>query len=146
MKSLLVSVFFPAWAWLQRPELRFLYSSYAAQLSTRDSLKTRRVIMSPWYQQRWGNIYRIVSDQNVKNKFENDKTGFRLATSSGGSNTGEGGDIIVADDPHNVIDGESDLVREGTVDWWNTSMSTRGNDPGKSRYSTHQRGPSCLPS
>ncbi len=132
MKSLLVSVFFPAWAWLQRPHLRFLYSSYAQQLSTRDSLKTRRVIQSPWYQKRWGGLFRIVSDQNVKMKFENDKTGYRLATSSGGSNTGEGGDIIVADDPHNVIDGESDLVREGTVEWWNTSMSTRGNDPNKS--------------
>ncbi|MGI8484480.1 MAG: phage terminase large subunit, partial [Thermomicrobiales bacterium] len=26
MKSLTISVFFPAWAWIQHPELRFLYA------------------------------------------------------------------------------------------------------------------------
>src|SRR5262249_38310822 len=35
MKSLLVSVFWPAWEWIRRPELRWLYSSYGAQLSIR---------------------------------------------------------------------------------------------------------------
>src|SRR4051794_13454781 len=32
MKSLLVSVFWPGWEWIQWPERRWLYSSYAAQL------------------------------------------------------------------------------------------------------------------
>src|SRR5271167_1115067 len=44
MKSLLVSVFWPAWEWTRFPERRFLYSSYAAQLSIRDSVKCRRLI------------------------------------------------------------------------------------------------------
>jgi hypothetical protein len=30
MKSLLVSVFWPAWEWIQHPEHRWLYSSYAS--------------------------------------------------------------------------------------------------------------------
>ena len=38
MKSLLVSVFWPAWEWIQHPERRWRYSSYAAQLSIRDSV------------------------------------------------------------------------------------------------------------
>ena len=29
MKSLTISVFFPAWAWIKRPDLRFLFASYA---------------------------------------------------------------------------------------------------------------------
>ena len=33
MKSLLVSVFWPAWEWIRRPERRWLYSSYGAQRS-----------------------------------------------------------------------------------------------------------------
>jgi hypothetical protein len=33
MKSLLVSVFWPAWEWIAHPERRWLYSSYAASLS-----------------------------------------------------------------------------------------------------------------
>jgi hypothetical protein len=43
--------------------------------------------------------------------------------------TGEGGDFIVADDPHNVIEAESDAQREAVLHWWDQSMSTRGNDP-----------------
>jgi len=53
MKSLLVSVFWPAWEWLRHPERRWLFSSYGAQLSIRDSVKCRRLIESPWYQQHW---------------------------------------------------------------------------------------------
>src|SRR5947207_10974842 len=52
MKSLLVSVFWPAWEWIRWPERRWLYSSYGAQLSIRDSVKCRRLVESPWYQAR----------------------------------------------------------------------------------------------
>src|ERR1700735_1710362 len=50
MKSLLVSVFWPASEWIQHPERRWLFSSYVATLSIRDSVKCRRLIESPWYQ------------------------------------------------------------------------------------------------
>jgi hypothetical protein len=55
--------------------------------------------------------------------------GYRLATSVDGSNTGEGGDMIVADDPHNVRDRESDVQRENVITWWEEVMSTRLNNP-----------------
>src|SRR3990172_12862384 len=41
MKSLLTSVFWPAWVWLRRPSARFLASSYADSLSIRDNRKCR---------------------------------------------------------------------------------------------------------
>jgi predicted phage terminase large subunit-like protein len=47
----------------------------------------------------------------------------------GGAATGEGGDRIVVDDPHNVGEAESDLVRRSALDWWDQVMSTRLNDP-----------------
>lgn len=129
MKSLLVSVLWPAWEWIRFPERRFLYSSYAAQLSIRDSVKCRRLIESPWYQERWGDHYALTGDQNTKGRFENDRSGYRLSTSVGGAATGEGGDRVVCDDPHNVQEAESDSVRKGTTDWWDVVMSTRVNDP-----------------
>ena len=128
-KSLIVSVFWPVWQWLARPSLRLLYSSYSEGLSIRDALKSRRVIQSAWFQARWGHLFRLTSDQNAKSRYENDKTGYRLATSVSGANTGEGGDVIVADDPHNVKEAESVLVREGVLTWWDETMSSRGNDP-----------------
>lgn len=136
MKSLLISVGFPAYAWCQDninggpgAALRFIYASYSKDLSTRDAVKTRRVIESPFYQRHYGDLFQMAGDQNVKTKYENDKTGHRLATSVGGLGTGEGGDIIVADDPHNVLDAESDPVRQEVLEWWDETMSTRINDP-----------------
>src|SRR5579872_6895497 len=129
MKSLLVSVFWPCWEWITWPERRWLYSSYAASLSIRDSIKCRRLIESPWYQQRWGNVFALTSDQNTKGRFDNSRSGYRLSTSVGGTATGEGGDRIVCDDPHNVKEAESDSIRKDTLDWWNVVMSTRVNDP-----------------
>ena len=133
-KSLLISVFWPTWEWVDRPETRWLYSSYAQDLSTRDSLKCRRIIESPWYRSRWGNRYRLTSDQNVKTRFENDRTGYRIATSVGGTATGEGGDIVVIDDPHNIKEIHSDAVRESVLRWFDEVMQTRVNDPKTGRF------------
>jgi len=140
-KSSMVSVCFPAWTWAQSeygplsgPHVQFLFASYAQSLSIRDSIKTRRLIESPYYQNYWGRSMKIVSDQNTKVRFDNDKGGYRLATSVDGALTGEGGSIIVVDDPHNANEVESDLVRQGTLDWWDQSMSTRLNDPKTGAY------------
>src|SRR5215475_1548804 len=129
MKSLLVAVFWPGWEWTRWPERRWLYSSYSAQLSIRDSVKCRRLIESPWYQARWADRFALTSDQNTKGRFDNNRSGYRLSTSVGGAATGEGGDRIVCDDPHNVQEAESDSVRKATLDWWDVVMSTRVNDP-----------------
>ena len=90
----------PAWTWTIQPQKRFLFASYASSLSVRDSVKCRRLIDSPWYQTHFGESFKLTGDQNQKQRFENDKTGHRIATSVDGALTGEGGDIIVIDDPH----------------------------------------------
>ena len=127
-KSLLTAVFWPAWVWIANPQTRWLFASYSAQLSVRDSLKCRRLIESDWYQQRWGHRYQLTSDQNQKHRFENDHTGYRIATSVGGSATGERADVVVVDDPHSVDQAESDAERRTAVEWFNGTMSTRLND------------------
>jgi len=129
MKSLLVSVFWPAWEWILHPERRWLCSSYGAHLSVRDSVKCRRLIESPWYRARWGHVFSLTGDQNAKMRFDNNRSGYRLSTSVGGSVTGEGGDRIVCDDPHKVDEVESDAMREAAINWWDVAMSTRVNDP-----------------
>jgi hypothetical protein len=53
----------------------------------------------------------------------------RPAETENGLLTGEGGDRVVCDDPHNVQEAESDSVRKSTLDWWDVVMSTRVNDP-----------------
>jgi hypothetical protein len=115
--------------WIRWPERRWLFSSHGAQLSIRDSIKCRRLIESSWYQARWADRFALTSDQDTKGRFDNDRSGYRLSTSVGGAATGEGGDRIVCDDQHNVLEAESDAVREATLDWFGAVMSTRVNDP-----------------
>ena len=129
MKSISVAVALPAWTWTIQPEKKFLYASYAGSLSIRDSVKCRRLIDSRWYKEHFGGEFKLTTDQNQKQRFENDKTGQRIATSVDGALTGEGGDIIVIDDPHNVREAESSTVREGVLEWWDQAMQTRLNDP-----------------
>lgn len=128
-KSTIVSVMWPAWEWIACPSHKFLCASYAGVLAIRDNLKTRRLIQSPWYQERWGHVYRLSGDQNAKQRFENDRMGYRIATSVGGTATGEGGSRLVLDDPHGAQDAQSDALRESSLEWFNMVWSTRLNDP-----------------
>lgn len=134
-KSSACSVALPAWTWAQShrsptsgPGVQFLHSSYANQLSLRDSVKCRRLIESPWYQARWGDRFRLTSDQNTKSRFSNDQGGERLISSVTAAVTGEGGSIIVIDDPNAADDVNSEVTLETAIDWWEGTMSTRLND------------------
>jgi predicted phage terminase large subunit-like protein len=134
MKSLSVSVSWLAWDWIDHPWRQFLFASYAQSLAFRDSVKTRRLISSPWYQERWGDRFKLTGDQNTKSRFENDKTGHRLSTSVGGATTGEGGDIVIVDDAHNVRAAESEKQRTSTLEWWDEALSSRLNDQKTGAY------------
>lgn len=127
-KSLILSVIWPTWEWLTLPFYRWVFASYAFQLSVRDSIKRRKILQSEWYQRRFSDRFELISEQNTKIRYENNMHGFMLASSVGGSNTGEGGERVIADDPHNIKDTESPDVIKSTVDWWNIVMSTRRND------------------
>lgn len=129
MKSMIVCVFWPIWVWLKRPEKQFLFSSYGKDLSTRDSQKCRRLISSKWFQDNYGDRFQLSKDQNQKTRFENNKTGVRIATSVDGVGTGENANFIVCDDPHKVTKAGSIVVNASTLEWWDTSMSTRLIDP-----------------
>lgn len=134
-KSTITSVAFPAWTWAQPersptsgPGVQFLMASYANQLVLRDSVKCRRLIESPWYQGLWGDRFQLNSDQNTKSRFSNDQGGERLITSVGAAVTGEGGSIIVCDDPNSASEAFSEASIEATKEWWDGTMSTRLND------------------
>lgn len=128
-KSTIVSVAWCCWEWLTAPEQKFLCASYSGALSIRDNMKARRLLQSPWYQERWGHMFEMTSDQNQKQRFENNKTGYRLATSVGGTATGEGGSRLILDDPHGAQDAQSDAMRQTALDWFDQVWSTRLNNP-----------------
>jgi hypothetical protein len=105
-----------------------LHASYAQSLSLRDSTKCRRLIESPWYQNLWGNRFQLMADQNTKTRFDNNQGGSRLSTSVGSSLTGEGGNIIVVDDPNAAQEAFSEATIASTIEWWDGALSTRLNN------------------
>jgi predicted phage terminase large subunit-like protein len=124
-KSLIASVFWPAWEWTWAPWTRWLTSSYDDALALRDAVRTRTLMQSEWYRRQIAEPWLFSSDQNVKGYYTNDKTGWRVATSMGGGNTGWHCHRLVIDDPHSVKKAESDAVREATLAAWREVFPSR---------------------
>lgn len=133
MKSLLVSVFFPTWSWIGQPGLSWLTGSYATPLAVRDALKSRRLIQSPWYRQRFGKSFDLRGDQNLKSRYENDRGGTRLTFGFNSAVTGEGGDVLVVDDPLRAQDADNSTQRARVNEIYDQTLSTRANDPKNAR-------------
>lgn len=127
MKSLLVSVLWPAWEWgpKGRPDLRYIGTAHKQDLAVRDSTKCRRLIQSEWYQTRWP--IALTSDQNAKTKFENGSTGFREAVSFT-SMTGSRADRIILDDPHSVDGAKSPAMLAADIETFREALPSRVNN------------------
>lgn len=105
MKSILVSVMFPAWVWTLNPSKSFTGAAHEQTLAIRDARKMRLIVESDWYQERWP--LGLAKDQNAKTSFENDARGFRQAVPFG-SMTGRRSDFVIIDDPLSAEDANSD--------------------------------------
>jgi predicted phage terminase large subunit-like protein len=140
LKSTLVSQSFPAWDWINNPSRQFLTAAYAGDIATRDAVDARRIIESPKYRRAFGHIFTLTTDQNVKKRYENDRRGRRIVTSTGAAGTGFGGDIRIIDDPVSAMQADSDVAIAESIEWWRGTMATRANDAATGQaVLTHQR-------
>jgi len=128
MKSIAITVCFPAWMWIQDPAKRFICASYSARLSTKHNMDRRTIIQSLWYQRAWSDRFTMAADQNQKTVFLNNHRGQMFSTSVGGSVTGEGGDIIIVDDPIDPKLAASEVMRQKANDWHDGTLSSRKNN------------------
>lgn len=128
MKSIMTSICFPAWMWTMEPAMRMLFGSYADTLSTELSVLRRNLIESDWYQDGYGDRFRLASDANTKSEFSNDKTGMMKAAGIKAVPMGKGGDFVIIDDPHNPKGAESERDREQAVMNFDLGWSARLND------------------
>lgn len=142
MKSMLVAVMWPAWEWLRKPAARWVFATYANDLTLRDARKARMLIDSEWYKSliphRFGGkrnrAWDWAPDQNAKGYYENDQKGFRYSTSVDGQATGHRGNRVVVDDPMNAKEHPTADKLTGIISWWDTTMSTRVNDQSKDAF------------
>ena len=126
MKTLLVSVMWPAWEWTFAPKTRYWSASYSEPLSGIIASWSRGLILSDWYQERWGTDFSFVSQSLLQ--FSNNRGGTRLATSPEGKGTGLHGHRILIDDPIKPDDAAatSRATLESTNQWWDSTVASRG--------------------
>lgn len=129
-KSTLASVMFHPWVWTRDPVKRFISTAYGGvpNPSTRDAIRARALIESPWYQETFRPDWRMRPDRNLIQHYENTRTGYRLSFTVG-SGTGLRADVQMVDDPLSVSKQDSTAELERVLFWWDHLMSNRVFDP-----------------
>jgi len=127
LKSTIGTVAFPAFLLGHDPSTKIMAASYSKQLSIMHSVQCRLVMESEFYKRIFPRTI-ISPDDNQKASYTTTMRGHRVATSTGGSTTGLGAQFLIADDPHNAMEAQSDVIRQSQIDWFDQSFSTRLND------------------
>jgi predicted phage terminase large subunit-like protein len=143
--SLVFSVFWPAWEWATDPSLKYLTAAYTDDNTIRDNRDLRSIVTSDQYRaDHWespSNVSRIklglgpsfadldkislASDQHAKIRFDTTAKGWRIATSVGGTGTGEHPDRIIIDDPLKALSVDSKAELDECIRWVDGTISTR---------------------
>jgi predicted phage terminase large subunit-like protein len=130
LKSLCVSVAWPAWLLANDPSNRIMVASYSQILSIKHSLDCRKVINSSWYKENYPDTI-LAKDHNLKSKFITNDGGFRFSTSVLGTATGEGGNFLIVDDPHSSLQASSNHLRNKAIEWFEQTFISRIDDKKK---------------
>lgn len=127
LKSTIVSVAWPAWLLAHDPAQRIMAASYAQSLSLKHSTDCRVLLQSAWFRHLFPHT-RLSADQNEKEKFTTTQRGYRRAVSVGGAAIGEGGNILIVDDPLNPLQASHHTQREMVNQWFDHTWATRLDD------------------
>lgn len=122
LKSLTVSVAFPAYLLGLEPWHRIFAISYAGELSDKHASDFRSIVEATWYR-------RDFTQMRIKRSHEDEvittRRGFRKSTSVSGALTGLGGDIFIIDDPQKVWDAQSESRRKSLNEWVSHTLMSR---------------------
>lgn len=133
LKSITVTVAWSAWLLGRNPSESIIAASYSSDLSKKHSVEARLIIESEWYRRVFPDSV-ISDDQNEKDKYVLEKRGQRVATSVGGSITGDGGNYLILDDPLKPDEATSPAVRKSTNTWVRQTFLTRFNDKNTGKF------------
>jgi phage terminase large subunit-like protein len=129
MKSLITSVFWPAWMWLREPGTRILCASYGLDLAIRDATKTKDLVLDDWYRETFQPEWNIRTDSKAKQNYQNTARGSRKSMSVGSGTTGNRGHGVIIDDPLSIMDGFSEAKRSEASTWLFQAAQNRLSDP-----------------
>lgn len=125
-KSQACSIGLGAWLYTWWPTCRILWSSYSDERRVDDSFKTRALIRSAWYQDRWSRP--LTPGQDEKHRFSLVAGGQRYSAIYGSGGTGDGGERLGMDDPQCDADQRSPTELDSDETWFYSTWQRRRND------------------
>lgn len=126
LKSRILSVYAPAWAWIHRPSWKLLALSSNPVVADRDADLSKQLVESTWYRESFGIQWAIRKERDAIRNFGNTHGGFRISRGLNATVTGLRGDAIFVDDPNDVKD-VSDTKLEAVARNWRAAQN-RVND------------------
>lgn len=132
LKTYLISIAYPAWLLGKNPKERIICASYGTDLAEKFSADTLKLMKSAWYKRVFPNTH-LNPKQQTKTEIGTTVGGYRFATSTGATLTGRGADVIIIDDPLKANEGHSPTARANCIDWFQSTIHTRFNQPKKGR-------------
>jgi predicted phage terminase large subunit-like protein len=127
LKSLCVSVAFPAFSLGHDPTAQIICASYGQDLANKHAMDCRTIMTSSWYQRLFPHT-RLSPQRQALQEFITTRQGFRLSTSVGGVLTGRGADYIIIDDPLKPDEAFSETQRNAVNNWYDHTLYSRLND------------------
>ncbi|MGE4497090.1 MAG: phage terminase large subunit [Deferribacterales bacterium] len=130
-KSELASVRFPAWFMGRNPKLNVIACSYSAELAESFSRRVREQTASRLFTGVFGGRG-LKQGARSAARWELAEGGRYLAAGAGGSITGQGGHLIIIDDPvKNSEQASSAVYRDKLWDWYRSTLFTRLEQKGR---------------
>lgn len=136
-KTEIAVVNFIAWATGLFPNSEWIHASYSKRIAANNTYNTRELMSHETYREIFPWID-IRGDSAAKDEFRTSQGGVIYATGSegsitgfgaGGMNRGEFRGCIVVDDAHKAGEADSDVSRQNVLDWFQTTMESRKNNP-----------------
>lgn len=130
-KSTIVTIAFPLWVWLHKPNFTTTNISYSATLSKKHAHISRGITDSKKFHLLFDKIFKAKHGKRLEilkqNELEmlNNFKGSRFNTSVGGTITGMHANIIIEDDPMNPEEAHSETERENAIRFHDETISTR---------------------
>lgn len=133
-----ILIHFAAWCFAHYPDCNFIYVSYSHSLAAKQTSIIRDIISLPHFKKMFG--VEISGVTSAKDNFETTAGGSVYGVGAGGTITGRGagirgcnrfGGCFLMDDMHKPDEADSDVMREGVINWYDNTAQSRMNNGDK---------------
>lgn len=130
LKSIIVSIAWPAFLLGHNPALQIFVVSHSLDLAQEHHAAFRTIIESDWYKAAFPTMSPTMSptaDKDTALMLRTSQGGFRKAWSVGSKITGQGADIIILDDPLDASEAMNEAACAKLNEWIDTTLLSRFN-------------------